>query len=175
MSKRNIFILVAVLGLTVFVVKSYTSGVKQTGNVVREYDTIEKILQSVNYKVNIPKQVYEDEFIDANNYQGAMIEINTKNYSIRAGLFKDNKACLFGEYSKYPVTYDYEVVGENSIVYLRLRGNGNTFNLTNAIVDYNTGDVGYSLKINGETSLKEILEILGIDSLWLKDTNEFKD
>lgn len=140
-------------------------------NGIDNVKSIEELQNKVYFKLDIPSFVTEtDEELNINVVAGQVVSINTTYFVIKASPFVNVKADILGLYEESELDEAYDVTNSDIIYFEYRQGYKDYKNCT--IINWCTNETSYGLMIEDDISFDRALEIVGIDSSNLCETNE---
>ena len=132
-------------------------------NTSRSFKEIDELRNSANFPFNVPKALLDEKNLTFKNLNGQIIEIGNNTTHFKAAKFVNEGADAGGDYSEYKIDEQYNVSGATTIKHLRIRANSDTMDhMDKVVVNYDTGNIAYSLVIDKPCTYQDIVGLLGL-------------
>lgn len=165
-----IVILAAMLSLGLYFVMQ--GGKPKTNTFVKYYDSLEDAEKTLSFEPDIPEYVRNHDELQIRVNMGQILELGGSTFVFKAASYVDVNADPLGLYEKADTDNKYTVENSNTnIDYFRYRQGYSGYE-TCTIINWCTDEVAYGMLINGNKSVDETLEIIGLTKDELRDIEE---
>lgn len=173
-SKWTIIVILAVmLSLGLYFVTQ--GGKPKTNTSIKYYDSLEDAEKTLSFEPDIPEYVKNHDELQIRVNMGQILELGESTFVFKAASYVDVNADPLGLYEKADTDNKYIVENSNTnISYFRYRQGYSGYE-TCTIINWCTADVAYGMLINGNKSIDETLEIIGLTKDKLRDIDEISD
>ena len=152
---------------------AYASGAKgPEGSYFKEYTDINKLVDSVTYKIDIPEYVVNyssNNEVHAENIMGQIIQIDCSEFAFKASRYLNNDADILGLYNKAETDNRYNILeNDRGIHYFRYRVGYKDYPNT-TLINWNTEETAHGIMLAYIITEDEALDFIGLNKAKLTD------